>query len=124
MYTKPLLSQPFPLHLPRPLPIIPLTNRIPPYQTPSPHIVTRAKQLRNIDVQRAIRLSTSKQLMYTRHSCRNRVRGCPRRLQQVEADLACFEIYVWVADGRYEADCGRGERVGCRYRDGEEPAAV
>ncbi len=53
--------------------------------------------------------------MYTGQSSRNRVRGCPRRLQQVEADLAGFEIYVWVADGRYEADCGRRERVCCWY---------
>ena len=62
--------------------------------------------------------------MYTRHRGGKRVRRRPRRLQQVEADFTRFEIHVGVADGRYEADRGRGKGVRGRNGDGEEPAAV
>jgi hypothetical protein len=62
--------------------------------------------------------------VYARHGRRNCVGGRPRGLEQVEADLAGFEIDVGVADGRYEADGRWGEGVLRRDGDGEEPASV
>lgn len=112
------------LSLPLPLPIKPLTNSIPPNQTPRPNIIARPKQLRNIHIQRTVRLRTSEQLVYARHRARNGIRRRPSRLEQVEADLAGFEIDVGVADGRYEADGGWREGILRGDRDGEEPAAV
>ena len=59
--------------------------------------------------------------MYTRHGRRDRVCGCPRRLEQVETDFARLEVDVRVADGRCEADCGGCEGVCRRDVDGEGP---
>lgn len=113
-----------PYSLPLPLPIIPLTNSIKPNQTSSPNLVARPKQLRNIHIERTVRLSTSKQLVYTRQSRRDSIRGCPSGLEQIEADLARLEIDVGVADRCYEADGRWREGVGGGDRDGKEPAAV
>jgi hypothetical protein len=62
--------------------------------------------------------------MYRRHGRGDGVRGRPRRLEQIKADLARLEVDVGVADGCDEAD--RGGRVGVRVRDVnvEEPAAA
>ena len=59
--------------------------------------------------------------MYSLQGRRERVRRRPRRLQQVEADLAGFEVHVRVADGGCEGDFGRGEGVGGRDEDVEAP---
>jgi len=62
--------------------------------------------------------------MYRRHGRGDGVRGRPRRLEQVEADLARVEVDIGVADGRDEAD--RGRRVGVRVWnvDVKKPAAA
>jgi hypothetical protein len=62
--------------------------------------------------------------MYRGHGRRYRVGRGPRALQEVEADLACFEIDVRVADGRDEADGGRREGICVGDVDVEEPAAA
>ena len=55
--------------------------------------------------------------MYARHSRSDGVCGRPACLEQVEADLARLEVDIGVADGRDEADGGRGVRVGGRDVD-------
>lgn len=62
--------------------------------------------------------------MYARHGGGDCVRGRPAGFQQVEADFARLEVDVGVADGRDEADCGRGEGVLRGDADGEEPCAT
>lgn len=62
--------------------------------------------------------------MYARHCGRDGVRRRPRCLEQIEADLAGLEVDIWVADGRDEADGGRGEGVCVRDVDVEGPAAT
>jgi hypothetical protein len=62
--------------------------------------------------------------MYRGHSRRNCVGWCPRRLQEVEADLARLKVYIGVADGRYEADRRRRERICVGDVNIEEPAAT
>lgn len=105
-------------------PPIPLRRRIKPHQRISPNAVPAAQQLRNIDIQRAVRLGARQQLVHAGHGGGNRVGRGPRALQHVEADLAGAEVDVRMADGRDEADGGR--RVGVRRRDVdvEEPGAA
>ena len=62
--------------------------------------------------------------MYRRHRRCDCVCGRPCGLEQVETDLAGFEVDVGVADGRDEADGGWGEGVGRGDVDVEEPAAA
>jgi hypothetical protein len=62
--------------------------------------------------------------MYRGHGSRYCVCGCPRALQEVEANLARFEIDVGVADGRYEANGGRREGICVGNVDVEEPSAA
>jgi hypothetical protein len=86
--------------------LIPLGLRVKPNQALRANFVAYPKQLRNIDIQRAVRLRAREQLMYRGHSCCYCERGCPGGLQGVETDLAGLEVDIWVADGCYEADCG------------------
>jgi hypothetical protein len=62
--------------------------------------VSTAKQHSYINIERRIRLGTRQELMYARQGTRNRVRGTPTRLKQVQADLAGFQVNIWMADGR------------------------
>ncbi len=62
--------------------------------------------------------------MYASHGGGNSVRGCPRRLEEIEADLARLEVDVRVANGCVEFDGGWAEGVLCRDFDVEEPAAA
>jgi hypothetical protein len=96
-------------------PIVPRRPCIKPNQTLRPQPVPLPKQLRNINVQRTVRLRRRPQLMHGRHSGRNGVRRRPRRFEQVETDLARLEVHVGVADGRGECDCWRSEWVRWRY---------
>jgi hypothetical protein len=107
-----------------PPPLEPLRLGIKPYQRLGAHIILLPKQLRNIHIERTIRLRTRQQLMHTRQRRSNSIRRRPRLLQQIEADLACLEVDVRVANWGYKADCGRGERVGGRDVDGEFPEAA
>lgn len=98
-------TQPTPQNTPSsPIPLEPLHLRIKPNQTLRPNIIPQPKQLRNIHIQRTIRLRTRQQLMYRRHRRCDCVCGTPRRLEQIEAYLARLEVDVGVADGRDEAD--------------------
>ena len=107
-----------------PSPCIPLCLSVEPNQRLCAHIIALSKQLRDVDVQRAVWLSTGQQLVYARHGRRDGVCGRPARLEQVEADLARLEVDVGVADGREEADGGRRVGVGGRDVDVEEPCAA
>lgn len=49
--------------------------------------------------------------MYGRECAGERIYGGPRGLEEIEADLAGFEVDVWMADGRGECDCRWGEGV-------------
>jgi len=102
----------------------PLRHRIKPDQGLGTHIILLPEQLRDIHIQRAVRLSARQQLMYARHGGRDGVCRRPRRLEQIEADLAGLEVDVGVADGGDEADGGRGVRVGGWNVDVEGPAAA
>jgi hypothetical protein len=62
--------------------------------------------------------------MYRCHSCCYGICGRPRSLEEIEADLAGFEIHVGVTDGCYKADGGRREGVRIRDVNVEEPAAA
>lgn len=82
------------------------------------------EQLRNIDIQGAVGLSTREQLMDRRQGCRNGVCRCPRSFEEIEADFSSPKVDVWVTDGRTEFDGWRGERVGWGDGDGKEPPAA
>jgi hypothetical protein len=107
-----------------PSPCIPLCLGVEPNQRLSAYVIALPEQLRDVNVQWAVWLSTGQQLVYARHSRSDGVCGRPACLEQVEADLACLEVDVGVADGRDEADSGRRVGVGGRDVDVEEPCAA
>jgi hypothetical protein len=111
------------LRLPSPS-IVPFRLGIKSDQTLRANLIPDPKQLRNVHIERAIRFRAGKQLMYRGHGSRYCVCRRPRALQEVEADLARFEVDVRVADGRYEADGGRREGICIGNVDVEKPAAA
>ena len=124
----PSLSQYSPLSLPNPsLQLVTLPTSPPPLPTPEPHqalpanLIPALQQRRYIYIERTIYLRIRKQLVDGLQRRCERVRRRPRRLQEVEADFACFEIHVWVADRGRESDFGWCERVGGGDEDVEVP---
>lgn len=105
-------------------PIVSLGLGVESYERLSPHIVLLPKQLGDVHIERTVRLRACQQLVYARHGRCDGVCRCPAGLEQVQADFTSLEIYVWVADGRDEADGRRGERVVVRNVDIESPAAA
>lgn len=113
-------------------PSIPLSTLIPPqarspqlHEPPRPNPIARPQQRRRIHIQRRVHLGIPQQPVADRpHRLHDAVRGRPRILEQVEADLARLERDVGVHNRREEADLRRRVRVRRREADREEPAAV
>jgi hypothetical protein len=110
--------------LPPPCALPPLRLGVESDQSLGAHIILLPHELGNIDIQGTVRLGARQQLMYARHGGRDGVGWGPRRLEQIEADLAGLEVDVGVADGRDEADRGRRKGVGVWDVDVEGPAAA
>lgn len=103
---------------------------IPPFCTPQlhqplrPDLVPAPQQRRGVHIQRRVHLGIRQQPIANRpHRLQDTIRGRPRVLEQVEANLARVEMDVGMDDGREEADGGWGVWV-CWWDDYcEEPSA-
>lgn len=96
-------SQKGPFSIPSAL--IPKSPGIKPHKRLRAQLISLPKQLCNIDVQRTIRLGVRQQLLHGLERLRDRIRRTPRRLEQIEADLARLEVHVRMTDGRQELYC-------------------
>jgi hypothetical protein len=103
-------------------PFVPLRLRIKSNQCLRPHVVLLPQKLRDIHIERGIRLGARQELMYRGQGGCYRVSGRPGGLEEVEANLAGAEVDVGVADWSREFYGRRGQRVGGGDGDEEEPA--
>ena len=103
---------------------VPQTPRIEPHQRLRPQFIPRPHKLRDIHIQRTVRLRTREQLLHRLECLCDCIRRTPRRLEKIKADLAGLEVDVWMADWCDEGYCRRREGVGWGDCDGELPEAV
>lgn len=91
-----------------------------PNQSLRSHQIPRPQQLRQINIQRTIRLpSRPHQLLHRLQRTHDPIRRRPRSLQQIETDLSSLEVDVGVAAGGEEMDGGWGGRIVGGNGDGE-----
>lgn len=109
---------------PSPFPCSP-PPRAPPNQRLDTHQIPTADQIGNIQIQRTLRLATTRhQLLHRLQRAHDAVSRRPARLEQIEADLAGGEGDVGVDGGREEGADGWGGGIvgGEGEGEGEEAA--
>lgn len=104
--------------------LVPLGSGVKADQTLRAKQVALPQQLRDINVEWGIGLGGGEELVDGGQSGGDGEGRAPGGLEGVEADLAGLEVHVRVADGSDKLDIRRGERIGRRNADVEEPAAV
>ena len=98
-----------------------------PHQRLCAHQIALPQQLRNVHIERTIRLTTrTQQLLHSLQRTNHSIRRGPRRLQQIKTDFSRLEADVRVADGSLEADFWRcvGVRRWDCYAEGPMAAFV
>lgn len=92
-------------------------------QPPGADRVAVPHQRGEVDVERAVRLRAAEEHSHGAHGLEDAVRGRPRVLEEVEADLTRVGGDVGVQYRRDELDLGRMEWVRRRDGDGQQPSA-